>query len=192
MQTHHLSLGARGQRYMWATVTCLKVTAPDRSNLYHPRRRAWWMRLSSFYQCPCPRSRIDGRGAAWRAVPTSCLPGSQTCIREITRSSKQTRLTEKLSICWNLKSIDFLFLFLFYVKILGFCATGLICTWLYSTALSLIDHKVSWGNAHTCNSNGRCGGFSQAGLRAHSCQSLKWCAACLITMCCMTAIHKVR
>lgn len=101
LQTHHLSLGARGQRYMWATVTCLKVTAPDRSNLYHPRQRAWWMRLSSFYQCPCPRSRIDGRGAAWRAVPTSCLPGSQTCNREIIRSSKQTRLTEKLSICWN-------------------------------------------------------------------------------------------
>lgn len=101
MQTHHLSLGARGQRYMWATATCLKVTAPDRSNLFHPRQRAWWMRLSSFYQCPCPRSRIDGRGATWRAVPTSCLPGSQTCIQEITCSSKQTRLTEKL-ICWNL------------------------------------------------------------------------------------------
>lgn len=35
MQTHHLSHRVSGQRSMWATVTCLKVTPPDKSNLFH-------------------------------------------------------------------------------------------------------------------------------------------------------------
>lgn len=81
VQTHHLSHEARGQSCMWATVACLKVTTPDRSNLCHPRQQAWWMRLSSFYPCPCPWSRIDRWGAAWWAVPTSNLHHPQKWIQ---------------------------------------------------------------------------------------------------------------
>lgn len=71
MQTHHLSHRVRGQRYMWATVTRLKVTLPDKSNLLHWHERLDWC-VSHLLAMPRRRSGIDGR-AAWWAVPTPYL-----------------------------------------------------------------------------------------------------------------------
>ncbi len=71
MQTHHLSHRVRGQRYMWATVTRLKVTPPDKSNLLHWHVRPDWC-VSHLLAMPRRRNGIDGR-AAWRAVPTPYL-----------------------------------------------------------------------------------------------------------------------
>lgn len=71
MQTHHLSHRVRGQRYMWATVTRLKVTPPDKSNLLHWRELLDWC-VSHLLAMPSQRSGIDGR-AAWWAVPAPYL-----------------------------------------------------------------------------------------------------------------------
>lgn len=96
MQTHHLSHRARGQRYMWATVTCLKVTPPDKSNLLPWREWLDWC-VSHLLAMPSQRSGIDGR-AAWWAVPAPylsvCLLLQYLGIYLTDNGPKQTDLTD--------------------------------------------------------------------------------------------------
>lgn len=73
MHSRHLPHRVRGQRYMWAAVTRLKVTLPDKSNPLHWHEPLeWW--ASHPLAMPSRRSGIDGRAARWElGVPTSCL-----------------------------------------------------------------------------------------------------------------------
>lgn len=94
MQTHHLSHRVRGQRYMRATVTCLKVTPPDKSNLLHWHERLDWC-VSHLLAMPRRRDGIDER-ASWWAVPTPylsvCLVAQHLGIHLTDNMLKQTDL----------------------------------------------------------------------------------------------------
>lgn len=95
MQTHHLSHRVRDQRYMWATVTRLKVTLPDKSNLLHRRER-----LSPFGDAQSEEwDWWEGGRASWWAVPDApylslCLLLQHLGIYRRHNRLKQTDVTD--------------------------------------------------------------------------------------------------
>ena len=158
MQTHHLSHRARGQRYMWATVTCLKVTQPDKSNL--PPWREWldWC-VSHLLAMPSQRSGIDGR-AAWWAVPAPylsvCLLLQHLGIHLPDNGPKQTDVTDwKLPAGFYTKCTVDVQWFNCVLYLVKWREWFIISTWiprdnfryvLSSSLLYIIVHWLWWSN----------------------------------------------